>query len=177
MKINNRQQMLALVAIAAVALFAADRLVFSPLTHLWTARSEQIAELRKNVADGTKLLQRQQAIRSRWEQMRTNTFTNNTSSAEQRLFKAIDAWSQESRASITAITPQWKHDADDFVTLDCRVDASGSLATLSRFLYDIEKDPMALKLESVEISARDNEGQQLSLGLQLSGLVLTPQAK
>jgi hypothetical protein len=33
---------------------------------------------------------------------------------------------------------------------------------------------MALKLESIEISSRDNDGQQLALGLQVSGLVLTP---
>ena len=45
-------------------------------------------------------------------------------------------------------------------------------ARLSRFLYNIEKDPMALKIESVEITARDKEGAQLSLGLQISGLVL-----
>ena len=36
---------------------------------------------------------------------------------------------------------------------------------------------MALRLESVELSARDKEGQQLSLGLQLSGLVLNPPPK
>jgi hypothetical protein len=61
------------------------------------------------------------------------------------------------------------------MTLDCRVEASGDLGTLSRFVYDIEKDPMALKLESVELSTRDDTGQQLTLGLQISGLVLTPQ--
>ncbi len=33
---------------------------------------------------------------------------------------------------------------------------------------------MALKLELVELGARDKEGQQLSLGVQLSGLVLSP---
>jgi hypothetical protein len=36
---------------------------------------------------------------------------------------------------------------------------------------------MALKLELVELGARDKEGQQLSLGLQLSGLVLNPPAR
>jgi hypothetical protein len=34
---------------------------------------------------------------------------------------------------------------------------------------------MALRLEAVEINARDTEGQQLSLGLQVSALVLLPQ--
>jgi hypothetical protein len=39
-----------------------------------------------------------------------------------------------------------------------------------KFLFNVERDPMALKIESVEITARDKEGQNLSLGLQISGL-------
>jgi len=61
------------------------------------------------------------------------------------------------------------------MTLQCRVEASGNLNTVTRFLYEIEKDPMALRMDAVEISARDNEGQQINLGLQVSGLVLTAQ--
>ncbi len=60
------------------------------------------------------------------------------------------------------------------MTFECRVDAAGDLGRLSRFLYSVEREPMALKLESVELGARDKDGQQLSLGLQLSGLVLNP---
>jgi hypothetical protein len=36
---------------------------------------------------------------------------------------------------------------------------------------------MALKLESVELSARDTTGQQLTLDLQISGLVLVSQSQ
>jgi hypothetical protein len=48
---------------------------------------------------------------------------------------------------------------------------------VSRFLYDIEKGPLGLKLESVDINSRDNTGKQLTLGLQVSGLVLTSEGK
>jgi len=63
------------------------------------------------------------------------------------------------------------------MTLNCRVEASGSLGTLSQFLYRIEKGPAALKLDSVELSAHDNTGQQLTLGLQISGLALISQTQ
>jgi hypothetical protein len=106
--------------------------------------------------------------------MRTNTLPNNQSLAQEQVLKALVNWSQESGVSINGNTPQWKSDADEFKTLVCRVDASGSLWTLSRFLYDIEKGPLGLKLESLDLSSHDNSGQQLTLGLQLSGLALTP---
>ena len=173
MNMNKRQQLLAIVAIAVVAIWAGDRLIFTPLTQLWKTRRTQIADLRKSVTQGSLLLDRKRSIRARWDIMRTNTLPTENSVAEDQVLKAFDRWSQDSRISVTSIKPQWKHNADDFATLECRVDAFGSLPNITRFLYDVEKDPMALKVDSLEITTRDNDGQQLSLALQVSGLVLT----
>ena len=177
MKIDNRQQLLIVLTIAVAALFVGDRLVLEPMAGWWKARSATITELRRQVNDGKRLLQREAAIRSRWDGMRTNTLPNNTSLAEEQVFKAFYGWERESGVSITDTTPQWKNDTDDYMTLNCRVEASGSLETLSRFLYDTEKGPMALKLESVELNTHDNNGQQLTLGLQVSGLALVSKQK
>ena len=172
MQIKNRQQVLIIAAVAVVVLFAADQLVLSPLTAAWKARAERIAKLRTDISRANMLVQREQSIRSRWQEMSRNTLPNDTSAAEQQLNKAIDGWAQNSGVTVSAITPQWKHDSDDYMSYEIRVDAAGDLGKLSRFLYSVERDPMALKLELVELGARDKEGQQLSLGLQLSGLVL-----
>lgn len=173
MEIKNRQQILTIAAIAVLGLFAADKLVFDPLVAAWNAKAKKIQTMRTQLTQAQGLLKRENVIRGRWGEMQRNTLTNNTSAAEQQLFGAIDAWRQDSRVAINGATPQWRHDADEYMTYQCRMDASGNLATLSKFLYDIEKDPMALKLDSIEISARDKEGQQLVLALQISGLVLT----
>ena len=177
MQIKNRQQLLIIGAIVAVSLFAGDRLVLSPLQAAWSGRAKNISTLRQKISDAKSLVQREQSIRSRWEEMFRNTLTNNTSAAEQQVFKAVDLWAQNSGVAISAVTPQWKHDSDDYMTFECRVDAAGDLDKLSQFLYSVERDPMALKLELVELGARDKEGKQLSLGLQVSGLVLTPQKR
>jgi Tfp pilus assembly protein PilO len=175
MKIEDRQRFLVVLTLAVLGLLIADRLVFRPLTKSWKDRSERIADLRKQVTDGSLLLQRENSLRARWSQMSTNTLPTNPSLAEQQLLKAVDTWAQESHASVTGITPQWKNDEDDhYQTLECQVDTAGDLETLSRFLYDLEKNPMALKLESVELTSHDNTGQELVMGLRISGLVLTP---
>ena len=175
MQIKNRQQMLIIGAIIAVALFAGDELILTPLTKVWNTRAARIAELRKQIDQGKGMVEREQrsSIRSRWEQMTSHALPNNNSAAEQQVYKAIDLWAQDSGVTLAAITPQWKHDSDDYMTFECRVDATGDMGKLSRFLYSVERDPMALKLELVELNARDKEGQQLSMGLQLDGLVLT----
>jgi Tfp pilus assembly protein PilO len=173
MKIANRQQLLLIVAGTAAVLLVADRVALGPLLDLWKSRAKQITELRKQLTQGTALLQRDQAIRSRWDFMQHNTLPIDPPMAEQQLLRSFDQWARSSRANITLITPQWKHE-DEYMTLECRVDAAGDMETLSRFLYDIERDPMALKLDSVELSAHDEAGRQMTIAVQINGLVLAP---
>jgi hypothetical protein len=174
MKIENRQRLLAIAAISGIALLASDRLIISPLTTSWNERSARIAELKKSVSQGSILLEREQTIRGRWDRMMTNTLPDDTAEAENEVLRAFERWSQESRISISSIKPQWRRNNDDYMTLECRADAFGSIQAVTRFLYEVERDPLALKVEAVEIATRDNDGQQLSLGLQVSGLVLNP---
>src|SRR5262249_48900717 len=133
--------------------------------------------LRQDVQNGQSLMRRERSLRDQWQEMRVNTLTNNPSLAEQQVLKVVDRCASESRASITGGNNQWKHDTDDYATLEYRVEASGDLSTLAHFLYNLEKDPLALKLQSVELGSRDNNGRQFTLGLQVSGLLLTPQEK
>ena len=172
MAIKNRQQLLIILAATGAALLIGDKLVITPLTASWQARSKQIAELTKQVNQGSLLVSRDSVIRTRWDQMRNGTLPEEVSAAENEVLQAFERWSQESRISISSIKPQWKRAGDDFMTLECRADAFGSIQAVTRFLYEVEKDPLALRVEAVEITARDNDGQQLTVGLQVSGLQL-----
>ncbi|MCL4178094.1 MAG: hypothetical protein KJ072_10195 [Verrucomicrobia bacterium] len=174
MTIHNRQQLLAVIAIAAIALLAADRLVLSPLAASWDQRTSRLRDLKQSVTQGTQLLQRRNTIRTRWERMQTQALPSQTSLAEDLLLKAFDRWAKESGASIGSIRPQRKTGDPAFILLECRADASGTLGSLARFLYELENDPLAIKIDLLEMTANDNNGQQLTLTLQVSGLILTP---
>ncbi|MGH7952747.1 MAG: hypothetical protein ACREFE_12640 [Limisphaerales bacterium] len=175
MNVKNRQQFLIVLTLVALGLYAGNWLVFEPAVKFWKSREANVAELRQQVSAGKILVRREEIVRNRWAQMRTNALPNSASQSEQQVLKAFDNWARASGANINSVTPQWANDQDDYSTLDCHVEASGDLATLSRFLYEIENDPMALKIESLDLSARDDKGQELTLGLQLSGLALVSQ--
>jgi len=177
MKIENRQRLLAIFAAIGVGLLVGDRLVLSPLIKGWKERAARIEELKKSIAKGKLMLQREDRIHERWDSMRTNTLPDNVSEAENEVLRAFERWSEDSRLSVSSIKPQWKRAGDDYMTLECRADAFGSIQALSQFLYNVEKDPLALKVEAVEITSRDDTGRQLSLALQVSGLLLNPQAQ
>ena len=172
MKIENRQQFLVLLTAAAFALLIGNSLVFNPLANLWTTRSNQVTKLRSRVEEGNKTLKRESAIQDQWKNMRANALPANPSLAAQQVINALDNWASASGAEVSCIMPQWKNDSTNYMTYNCHVQARGNMGTLSRFIYQIEQGPMALKLDSVQLDAHDDLGQQLTLDLQISGLAL-----
>ncbi len=177
MKIENRQQFLLVLTLAAAALLVGVNFIYEPLQNLWSARSAQIRELQAKIESGRKLQLRGPADHKRWNNMLTNSLPSNTSMAEQQLFTALDNWRRSSGAEITSLSPQWKSTSTNHLTLHCRVEATGNLGALSQFLYSLEQGPLGIKVDTAELSAHDLTGQQLTLGLQLSGLALPQPAQ
>jgi len=105
MKIDfkNRQQLLTVIAGAAIALLVGDSLILSPLIKSWQDRSSRITRLRRDIDQGNQSLQSERSIRSRWDTMRTNMLPDDVSIAEGGILKAFDRWSRDSRISITSV--------------------------------------------------------------------------
>lgn len=176
MEIKNRQQLLTILTITAIGLLVLDKVVSPPLTSFWNKQSARLTGLQKQVKEGEILRHRKDYLRSRWMGIQAGALTNDTTAAEQQLFAGLNHWSQDSGINVNNIAPQWKQGSDPaYKTIECRVDVSGSIDRLSRFMYDLEVDPMALKVQSVEMTSKDNTGSVINLGVQLSGLVLTQQ--
>jgi len=172
MKIKNRQDFLVVLTLAAAGLFVAVNFIFTPLTGWWSTRSAQLKDLRVKVKEGQQLITRESVIRGRWNDMKAGALPANNSAAEQQLLKAFDGWRGDTGVELTSVMPQWKSDSTNYMTLSCRVELGGSIGSLSRYLYEMEKSPIALRLDTVELSAHDNVGQQLTLGLEVDGLAL-----
>jgi Tfp pilus assembly protein PilO len=172
MKIENRQRFLIVLTAVMFALLIGNSVIYNPLAKKWTARSAQIKNLRNQVNDGNNLIKKESDLRGKWSSMSANALPSNTSLAENQVLSALTTWSRGSGAEVTSIMPQWKNDSTNYMTFNCRVEAAGTLGNLSQFIYNIEKGTMALKLDSVELGAHSDDGQQLTLGLQISGLSL-----
>ncbi len=172
MKIKNRQEFLVVLTVAAFALLVVVNFILEPLGDWWSARQAQIKELRTEVTAGQQLIRRESGIRSRWADMTANALPENTSLAEQKLLTAVDGWSRGSGAEVTSLMPQWKNESTNYLTLTCRVETSGDLGALSKFLYDLENGPMAIRVDSLELGAHDKDGQQMTLSTEINGLAL-----
>lgn len=167
---KNRQHVLLLAAVLVVGLFLGDRLVRAPLWKAWKNRSAHLAELKVDVRNGEMLIERADSLTSRWNNMRTNALPIETAAAESLMLGAFDRWSRQADVSVSSIRPQWKRADNDYMTLECRADISGSISEVARFLYELEHDPMGVKVDNATLATRDTDGAQITLTLQASGL-------
>jgi hypothetical protein len=177
METKNREKMLAIGAGVALTLLLLNYLVISPLIDGWQSRTKAIKELKDRIANGAMLIRRQDTVEGRWDYMRTNALDSNPTAAERQLFTEFDHWVKQSGATEGSFRPQLQETDDNYSTVDCRADVSGDLQTLLHFFYNMEKDPLGVKIESFELTSRDDNGRQLTLGLDLSGLVLPAPAQ
>ena len=173
--IPDRQRALVIAAGAVVALFVLDSIVFTPLTNVWKTHSVDTVRLQKSVSDGRVTIARATQTQRLWKEMEDNALPKDSTQAEQDVYSALTRWSVANNIEVSNFKPQMKRGATDKYSLyEFRLDAVGTLPNISRFLYELEHTPMALRVDSVELSSRDDGGSKLALGLIVSGLRLTP---
>ncbi len=172
---SNRQRLLIILVGSALLLLILDSLAFTPLTKAWQTRGTEIARLKKSVTEGRSVIERAARTHAQWKEMQEGALSADPATAEQDLITNFDKWGRAGNVELGSIKPQWKRGATNrYSLLECRVDATGTLASLTRFLYEVEKSSLALRLDSIELIGRDDNGHKLSLGLLVSGLRLTP---
>jgi len=171
---DKRRELILKIVVGAVAgLFLLDLIILSPGIQRWKDQGDRIASLREKVTRGAQLMEREQSIRTRWDEMLRTDLADDLSAAENEAFKGINRWARESRISFTSLTPQWRTHEEGYDTFECRASAAGDQASLGRLIYEIEADSLPVRLEECELTARDAQGKQLLLTAKFSFMRLT----
>jgi hypothetical protein len=171
----NRQRLLLIIAGIGIGLLILDSVIIEPLGSTWADHAAEIVKLRADVADGHNLLARGPRLLQTWADMQRGALPRDQAQSEHDVISGFEAWSRTSGVELGAVKPVWKHGATDaYSVLELRVDATGPLGSLSRFIYELERAPLALRVESIELISRDDSGQRLTLSLIVTGLKLSP---
>jgi Tfp pilus assembly protein PilO len=168
---RQRKNWLLLAAVGCVLLLVGDRMVLSPLVNSWKSRSARIVELHKKINTGQMLLDRRDTLLTRWDAVKKGALPTNPTAAENAVLGAVHSWAASTGLSVTSILPRWIEDDKTGPRIELRVSGTGDMAAVGRFLYEIESSPMPLRLESVAMRARDDDGRSLSLEARFSGLI------
>ncbi len=167
---QNRKRWLLLVAGACVLLLTADRFVISPMASAWKKRSARIEELKSFIEKGEILLDRRDSLEARWQEVQKESLPANPPEAENQVLESVNTWAAASGFAVTGLIPRWIEDEEFGTRLEVRVSGSGSLESVSQFLYAVETSPTPLRVDLIEMRARDDAGRDIALDARLSGL-------
>jgi len=146
-----------------IAAFAGDHFIVEPLIANWKARSAEIADLRQKISQGEALIEHKDALREHWSDMRRRSLPTDGAKAEIEMQTAVGNWTKAASVVVSDIKPRWTENDETGGQLEVRLSASGKLPDLARFLYELEHDPISIRLDDVEIRARDDKGKELLL--------------
>jgi Tfp pilus assembly protein PilO len=168
---NDRRLIwLKVAAAVTVGLLVLDQMVLTPAMVRWREQSDRLEVLRREVREGQALLAREAVIRERWDEMQRRDLPEDGAEAENEVFKAVARWGRAGRITFTGLNPQWRAYEDGYSTLECRASATGDQAGIAQFLEELETDPLAVRLETFEISAVDEQGRRLNLAARFTAL-------
>lgn len=172
MKIKNRETLLKLVAVLAVIILVGDQFVLQPLLAKWNETAEEIRTLEEKYNKGQSLVDRERSYRRSWRILQRDDLNENRSAAEQVVLEAVQKWREESRVKSSGSKPQWKEFDERYQTYNLRLSVEGSIREIAKFIHIVESDPLPMKVEELEIAARDKSGEDLSLSIHISGIQL-----
>ena len=175
METKKREKLLMITTAAVLMLVLLNYAVINPLIDLWSEKSTRIRDLGKQLETGQKLISMGTNIHRQWNRMQTNCLPSNPSQAEAAMLKAFERWERTAGITRQSLRPQFKTTEDNYATLECNADYTADMDHLFRFLYEVEHDPLGVKIENIQLASRDDTGSQVSLQLQVSGLVMNPE--
>lgn len=179
METKKREKYLLMIVGGFVGLWVLNLLAFTPLYNVWADRQKEIAALRQQVQDGRQTVARADAIEKKWSHMYVNTFSPNSTVAENQMFKNFSAWAADSGVTLISQRPENKENDDPtakYRNEECRVTVTGFQNQITQFLYDVESSQKGLKVDAVDLTSKDDTTRVLSMDLTVSGLVLTPES-
>jgi len=177
MRSRGLERMLIIVAALCVGVLVCDRLVLTPLFRVWEKRSGRITQLRQDLSKADTLLKRSDSTHDRWDKMQGASLPSDAAAVENVILNAISGWSRTSGLTITSLKPRWGDEQDERLMIDCRVGARGEMTAITRFLYDLETSPLALRTEEIKVSSREETGRNLTLSVRFTGLHLKDRAQ
>ena len=172
MRLSKRETYFAVGAIAAVALLALDRYLITPLMDSGAALRAEQALLVKEMEDAERLFDRRRLMGRKWEELTAGGLTSDPQEAESRLLHAMRDWAEEWGLSLSSLKPERDTKGGTVREITVVVSGTGPMRAVTRFLWRAETTGLPLRIREVQVSARKEGTDELSLQLKASTLYL-----
>lgn len=174
MVLSKRERYVALVTVIAVAVLGLDHYALTPLLD----RREQLrtdkASLLGELTQAQALFDRRKLLTPVWRRMAESGLNTDAASAEPKALNQIREWYQQSRLNMTSLKPERTSGKDESQEIAFQAAGTGTMESVARFLWLLETSPLPFKIEQLQLGARKEGVDDLTVQVRISALCLSP---
>lgn len=166
---SKREKIIALVTGIAIAIFVLDRWVLVPLD-AWRADLElEQQQLVSTLTRSNRVLTEQRRAMPQWRTLVTSQLSDDRSAAESRLLNAVREWSRDAGVNLNSLQPDRAPQKGELQQVLITVNGSGSMKSITRFLYLAEQAEMSIRIHRLRITGSETK-DELTIDLRISTL-------
>ena len=172
MNLSKREKYIAAAAVAVLALLVADRAVITPVLRSGEALEAERLRLVQETENNSRLFRRRQLMARKWEELTTGGLTPSAPDAESQLLHAVRNWAAESGLALSSVKPERSEKDGRLRQITVMVSGTGGMRSAARFLWLMETTDLPLRVHELQLGARREGADDLSLQVRASTLYL-----
>lgn len=177
MILSKRETIALLLACLTVGVLLLDWYVATPLLERRDTLEAERQALLAQQAEAQATFQRRRLFGPKWQAMLDSGMSKPLAAAESQVLHALRDWSQESRLTLSSLKPGKVVERGDLLEMQFQASGTGSMSAVSKFLWRIETAALPMRIEQLQLGARQEGSDDLSLQLSLSSICLPEPGK
>ena len=170
MVFSKREKIIITATIAALCLLALDAYVLTPAMDERQALTARRTRLLAKMAQAQSLLERRRVLNHKWRTMLADGLKDAPAEAESQLLHSLGDWCSDARVRLSSLRPERSAEKSELPEVTVHAAGTGSMASISRLLWRIEKARIPAKIKMLQLGSRKDGTDDLSLHVKVSTL-------
>jgi hypothetical protein len=151
-------------------LYVLDFFLLTPWLDSLNRMSVDRGRIESQLADARRTLTAGRTSDRKWREVKSGGFPADPSATESTLLNAIRGWASESGLTLVSLRPDRAISSKGLSELSFQATGSGSMRSITSFLYKIETATMPIRVHEVQIAVKTEAVDDLTVQLHLSSL-------
>ncbi len=170
MALSKRERSIAIVASAAVAFLVVYQYGITPLLDSRAQLAAQRAVLERQLNEAHRTISRSVDARRRWKDFHAAGLVSDATATESNLLNTMRTWSQDAGLPLSSIRPDRASASHGLRELTFQATADGSMRSIAAFLYCVEMAHLPVRVRELQIAARSEGTDDLTMQVRISTL-------
>lgn len=172
MVLSKREKYVAAIAIAALAALLLDAYALTPFLERRARVHDEKQRLELELARAGALIARRGLLEAKWNEMLASGMKAQRADAESQVLHALRDWSEDCGLSLSSLKPERAQQNGRLQQIPFQAAGTGPMRAVARFLWQLESAPLPIKVSQLQLGARREGADDLSLQLRITALCL-----